>query len=150
MILPPFTTSYETWAPVLARIIFAFIFLMSAFFKIPGSESFEMQVAMSGNVGIPFPLLAVTLAFILEVVAGIALLIGWHTRIAALLLALFTFVVALFFYRDWSDQMTMGLFISCLGYCAGLLYISVYGARYFALRKDMPSPLTQTLVSTTL
>jgi putative oxidoreductase len=142
MVLPPYGRAYENWAPTLARVIFGLTFLMSAFYKIPGTETFAMQVQMSGAVGIPFPLVAVALAFILEVVGGIGLIIGWQTRPLALLLAGFVLLIALFFFRNLSDQATMGQFISCIGEVAALLYISVYGARYMAVAKD-GMPLSQ-------
>jgi putative oxidoreductase len=144
MKLPLFSAVYESWAATVARIIFGLVFLMSASFKIPGTESFAMQVEMSAGVGIPFPYIAVVLALILEVVAGIALVIGYHTRIAALLLAGFVMLIALFFYRDLSDQATFGLFMSCLTESAALIYISVYGAQYAAVKKDpLPQGLTR-------
>jgi putative oxidoreductase len=127
---------YERWVPVVARVIFGLTFLMSAYYKLPGSESFAMQVSMSDGVGIPFAYVAVLLAFVLELVGGIALVIGWHTRIFAFLLAGFVMLIALFFFRDWSDQQTMGNFISCCIEAAGLGYVSVYGARNLAVRKD--------------
>lgn len=136
MTLPHFTTAYENWAPAVVRIISGFIFLLSAYFKIPGTESFYMQVEMSGAVGIPLPLIAVTLAFILEIIGGVALVIGWYTRTAAAVLAAFVMLIAVFFYRDWSNQVTFGLFMSCLTQIAGLVYISVYGAQYAAIAKD--------------
>ncbi len=100
---------------------------------------FNMQVEMSGAVGIPFPYVAVLLAFVLEVVGGVALVIGWHARTAAVLLAGFVMLIAFFFYRDWSDQATLGLFITCVTQTVGLVYISVYGAQHLAVRKD-PRP----------
>lgn len=139
MTLPHLTPVYEAWAPVIARLIFGGMFLMGAFFKIPGTESFAMQVGMSGAVGIPFPMIAVTLAFILEALAGLALMVGWHTRTAAFLLAGFTALVALFFYRDLADQTQFGMFMSCLGLIAGLLYVSVYGAQNASV-KTCPLP----------
>ncbi len=142
MALFNFSPLYENWASTIARIIFGLIFLMSAFFKIPGTEMFAMQVEMSGTVGIPFPFLAVILAFILEVVGGVALVIGWHTRTAALALAAFVMLIAVFFYRNLSDQATFGLFMSCVTQAAGLIYLSVYGAQYAAVAKD---PLPQHL-----
>ncbi len=141
MTLPHFSSTYENWAPTVARIIFGVVFLMSAFFKIPGSESFTFQVGMSADAGIPFPLIAVTLAFILEVIGGIALVIGWQTRTAAVLLADFVMLIALFFYRDWSNQATFGLFMSCVTLTSGLVYLSVYGAQHAAVAKD-PLPHT--------
>ena len=83
MQLPHFSSAYETWAPTIVRIISGLVFLMSAYYKIPGTEMFNMQVEMSGAVGIPFPYVAVLLAFVLEVVGGVALVIGWHARTAA-------------------------------------------------------------------
>lgn len=136
MILPHYTRAYENWVPVIARVFFGLLFLMSAFYKIPGTDSFSMQVEMSGTVGIPFPLVAVTLAFILEVIGGIGLVIGWQTRTFAFLLAGFVFLIAIFFFRGLSNQATMGLFLSCLAQVAALLYISVYGAQYMAVTKD--------------
>ena len=127
---------YEHWVPIVARTIFGLSFLMSAYYKLPGSESFAMQVGMSEAAGIPFAYFAVLLAFALELVGGLALIIGWHTRIFSFLLAGFVMLIALFFFRDWSDQQTMGNFISCCIEAAGLGYISVYGARHFAIRKD--------------
>lgn len=127
---------YERWAPVVARVIMGLIFLMSAYYKIPGTESFAMQVGMSGAVGIPLPYLAVLAAFALEVVAGVALVIGWHTRTAAIALAVFVLLIALFFYRDWTDQTVFAGFMSCVVQIIGLVYISVYGAQHVAVKRD--------------
>jgi putative oxidoreductase len=127
---------YAIWAPAVARWLFAFVFLYSAYYKIPGSELFGMQVASTEAVGIPFPALAVTLAFILEVLASIALAVGWHTRLAAAALIVFVLLILVFFVRDFSDQTQLTIFFSCLELTAGLLYISVYGAEHVAIRKD--------------
>jgi putative oxidoreductase len=140
MKLPHYSKVYETWAPVIARVVFGGVFLMSAYFKIPGTEMFSMQVGMSEAVGIPFAYAAVVLAFILEVVAGVALIIGWQVRTFALLLAGFVMLIALFFYRNLADQATFALFMNCLTLTAGLIYVSVYGAQTIAVKKD---PLPQ-------
>ncbi len=139
MTLPHLTPGFEKWAPVVGRILFGLIFLNSAFFKIPGTEMFLMQVEMSGAVGIPFPMVAVALAFILEVVAGVALVIGWKTRTAAASLIVFTALIAVFFGRDLADQAQMMTFFGCLQLIAGLLYVSVYGAQAGAV-KTCPLP----------
>ncbi|MES2994757.1 MAG: DoxX family protein [Patescibacteria group bacterium] len=136
MTLPHYSGAYEAWAPVIARLAFAATFLISAFFKIPGTETFTMQVGMAGAAGLPFPLVMVTLAFILEVCAGIALVIGWRTRTAGFLLALFTLLIAFVFYRNLADQAQFAGFMSCMALVAGLVYVSVYGAKHAAVRKD--------------
>ncbi|MEK7639346.1 MAG: DoxX family protein [Patescibacteria group bacterium] len=133
-----FSPAYENWAPTVVRIFFGFLFLMSAYYKIPGTATFSAQVEMSGAVGIPLPFIAVILAFILEIVAGVALIIGWHTRTAAIVLAAFVVLIILFFYRDWTDQANFASFMSGLAEAAGLIYISVYGAQHAAVAKDQP------------
>lgn len=133
MTLPHQTRAYETWAPVVGRIFLAVPFLMAAAFKVPGTDMFAMQVAASAAVGIPLPEVAVTLAFILEVVGGIALIIGWKTRLFAFLLVLFTALVTLLFHFNFSDPMKAGEFISHLAMIGGLLYLSTYGAQNVAV-----------------
>ena len=131
-----FSSTYENWAATIARVVFGLVFLMSALFKIPGTESFTMQVEMSGAVGVPLPFVAVILAFVLEVVSGVALVIGWQTRRFALVLAAFVMAIAFFFYRNIGEQMTLGHFMSCVVQATGLLLLSVYGAQYAAVKKD--------------
>lgn len=131
--MPPYTRAYENWAPVVARWLLAFQFGVAAYFKV---MFFQGQVLQTGAAGVPFPALAVGAALVLEVLAGLCLLLGWHARVAAALLAPYVLLLALIFYHNFSDGMTVGLFISHLGLIAALLYVSVYGARHFALRKD--------------
>ncbi|MDB4991998.1 MAG: LysR family transcriptional regulator [Parcubacteria group bacterium] len=125
--------AFEVWAPFIARLIFGLQFLVGALFKIVGHAG---EVAQSAAVGIPLPEVAVWLAFIFELVAGVCLIIGYRTRDVAFILALYVLLLALLFYRHVSDPMVMGMFISHLGFIAGLLYVSVYGAKDIAVQKD--------------
>jgi len=145
MKLPHLTRPYEVWAPVIGRILFGLLFLNSAFYKIPGTEMFNMQVEMSAAVGIPFAMIAVTLAFVLEVIAGVALVIGWNTRTAAASLIVFVVLIAAFFGRNLADQVQMMTFFACLQIIAGLLYVSVYGAQSVSVAK-CPLPHNATRV----
>ncbi len=127
---------YERWAPFAARVLFGSTFLMGAAFKIPGTQGFVMESGMAAGMGLPYATIFVGLAFVVEVVGGLLVILGWHARAAALVLAVFTLALALIFYTNFSDQMVMGQFISHLGLIAGLLYVSVYGAQTIAIRKD--------------
>src|SRR5262245_21960066 len=132
---PPFATWFENWAPVLARVILGGTLLFGASMKIPGSEMFTMMVQMTGAVGVPMPEIAVTLAFLLELGAGIVLVLGYRARVAATALIPFLVLLTwLFHMPNPADPMSMGIFIDRLIYIALLLYIAVYGARHFALR----------------
>lgn len=77
--------------------------------------------------GFPLPTIAVSLAFVLEVVGGVALIIGWRTRLLAFLLAGFVLILNFVFFRNIADQNTFAFFVSNLGLMAGLFYVSSYG-----------------------
>ncbi len=136
MTLPYHTASYTTWAPLVARIIIGAAFVFAATMKIPGTESFNMEVGMTAAVGVPFAYLAVILAGILEAAAGLALIFGYQTRLAAFALVLFVALLTVLFHWNFSDMMAMGSFISHLELIAALLYISVYGAKSIAVQRD--------------
>lgn len=135
--LQQYVPTFNRWAPFIARLLLAGSFLFSAMGKIPGSAMFKMEVDMSATAGLPFASLMVTLAFILEVVCGVMLIIGFRARLAAFLLAGFTALIALTFVRNVHDQQQLMILFSCMNLIAGLFYISVYGARHIALRPDV-------------
>ena len=60
-------------------------------------------------LGVPGNLLP--LVIVLEVLGGAAIMIGWQTRIAAILFAGFTVMSAVIFHADFSDQNQMIHFI---------------------------------------
>ena len=128
--------AYENWAPVLGRVLMGGLFLFAATMKIPGTATFAMEVGMTAAAGVPFASVAVTLALILEVVGGLALILGWKTRFFAFLLTLFVALLTVLFHMNFgADPMAVGMFVNHLGLLAGLLYISVYGARHCAVDK---------------
>jgi putative oxidoreductase len=89
-------------APVLliARIALTAIFLYSGFGKLTGPTGFSAYLLNHGfPSGITYPL--AILAGLTELLGGLALLVGWQTRYAALVLALFTLVAALIGHRFW-------------------------------------------------
>jgi len=142
---PYYSRTYENWAPMLGRILVAGAFLFGAYGKFPGTESFQMSVGYTAQYGVPFPNVAVFLAFILEVVVGISLLVGFRARAAAFVLMLYTILLTLIFHLSFADQIAAGFFISHLTLIAGLLYISVYGAQYGAIKKsELPRKLYRT------
>lgn len=132
---PPYTRRYEHWAPVVGRVLFGLQFLIAAVFKVIG---YSGEVAQTAAAGVPFAALAVALAFVLEAIAAIGLLIGWQARAIAFVLAPYVLLLALIFYHNLADQLQFGFFVSHLSMIAGLLYVSVYGGQNAAVRKDAP------------
>jgi putative oxidoreductase len=78
----------------------AAIFLYSGFGKLTGPAGFSTYLVNHGfPVGITYALAILT--GLTELLGGLALLVGWQARYAALALAFFTRVVALIAHRFW-------------------------------------------------
>lgn len=79
------------------------------------------------------PGLFLPLVILLEVVGGIALLVGWQLKRVAGLLAGFTALTALFFHSDFTEQVQVILFMKNMAIVAGLLLFVAIGAGKLSL-----------------
>ena len=117
------------------RLLMAFLFLPAGITKITG---FAGTVGYIGSVGMPLPTLAAALAVAVEVAGGLALIAGFGTRVAALVLAAFTLVASLYFHAFWAvpaDQAFMQqlMFFKNIAVIGGLLTLAAHGAGAWSL-----------------
>ena len=110
------------YAKLLGRILIAAMFVMAGFSKIGGYEGTQGYMAA---MGVPGGLLPVVIA--LEIGGGLAVLIGWQTRIAAFLLGGFSALAALIFHLNPGDQMQMILFMKDFAIAGGFLFLVADG-----------------------
>ena len=123
-----------------ARLAMVALFLPAGIGKLTG---FAGTVGYISSAGLPLPTLAAAIALIVEIVGSLALLAGFGTRIAALVLAAFTLVASFFFHNYWgvpADQAFMQqlLFFKNIAVVGGLLAIAANGAGAWSLdsRRD--------------
>lgn len=122
------TTNQNAMALV-GRVLLALMFLLSGIGKIGG---FDGTVGYISSVGLPLPSVLAAGALVLEIVAGIALIIGYKTRWAALALALFTLAAAFLFHNYWAmpegqQMMQQIIFLKNLAVTGGLLMLAMAG-----------------------
>ncbi len=115
---------------LVGRLLLAFLFLPAGIGKVTG---FAGTVGYISSVGLPMPQIAAVLALTIEILGSIALITGFGTRIAALLLALFTLVASFFFHSYWAapaDQQLIQqlLFFKNIAIVGGLLTLAAWGA----------------------
>ena len=113
-----------------ARLLLAALFIPAGLSKIGG---FAGTAGYIGSVGLPFPELGAAIAIVVEVGAGIALLLGFGTRWAALALALFTLAASFFFHAYWAlpaeqQMMQQLMFMKNIAVTGGLLALAAFGA----------------------
>lgn len=117
-------SSYRDVALLIGRILIAVLFLIAAYnsiVNVAGTEGYFTKL------GVPAPGAAVYLKIAIELLAGLALLVGWQTRSAALLLALFAIVAALFAHMNWADGNQLNHFLKNIAVAGGLLAFYVTG-----------------------
>jgi len=110
---------------LIARILLAAIFILAGlnkFGNIAGTAGYI------GSVGLPLPMVLAWLTAIFEVVAGIAILIGFKTQLTCYALAAFCIVSALIFHNNFGDQTQFILFMKNIAMAGGFLALSVAGA----------------------
>ncbi|MCD6735221.1 MAG: DoxX family protein [Burkholderiaceae bacterium] len=112
------------------RLLMAVLFLPAGIGKLTG---FAGTVGYISSVGLPMPQLAAVVALLVEIVGGAALVVGFGTRIAAVVLAVFTLVASVFFHAFWAvpaDQQMIAqlLFYKNVAVIGGLLTIAAWGA----------------------
>lgn len=116
------------------RAMLATIFILAGVDKIGGYAATQ---AFMESAGIPGFLLPAVIA--LEVGGGIAILVGFQTRILAALLAAFTLIAAIVFHSDFSQQMQSILFMKNIAIAGAFLLLLSQGPGQWAFdsRKNL-------------
>ncbi len=125
----------------IGRVLFVLLFLPAGIGKITG---FAGTVGYINSVGLPAPELATVVALLVEILGSLCLLAGYQTRIASIVLAVFTLVATFFFHNYWAapaDQAFVAqlLFFKNIAVIGGLLILAAQGAGDWSLdskRKD--------------
>ena len=102
------------------RTMLAVIFVLSGYGKI---GAYDGTLAYMASVGVPGMLLPAVIA--LELLGGLALIIGFQTRLVAALLAIFSISSALLFHFDLADQMQFIMFFKNIAMAGGFLLLTV-------------------------
>lgn len=118
-----------------ARLLIATLFIPAGIGKLTG---FAGTVAYITSAGLPLPQAAAVLALVVEIVGGAALVLGARTRLAAVVLALFTLAASCFFHNFWAvpqDQQYVQqlLFFKNIAVAGGLLSLAAWGAGAWSL-----------------
>ena len=113
---------------LIGRILLSALFLIEGIGKISMQEDVMMYMENYGIPGILF-----IPAIILEILFPVLLIVGYKTKLAAFVMALFTFTVAIIFHTDFSDGMQLIFFLKDLAIAGGFMIIIAYGSNKFSL-----------------
>ena len=117
----------ELSAPI-GRLLLSMIFIFSGFTKITGYAATQGYME---SMGVPGMLLPLVIA--VELLGGIAILLGFKARLVAILMAGFSIVSALLFHQFWIDESQMNPFMKNIAMAGGFLMIFAHGPGAYSI-----------------
>jgi putative oxidoreductase len=118
------------WVALLGRIMMSAIFIESGIGKAMAPAA---TMAGFARLGLPVPSAAYALALLVEIGMGVALLVGWRIRWAALALALWCVATAVVAHYHPGDRNQMIHFMKNICMAGGFLQIVAFGAGRLSL-----------------
>ena len=113
---------------LLGRLLLSLIFIISGVGKIMGYAGTQGYME---SMGVPEFMLPIVI--ILELLGGIAILVGFKTRLFALLFIGFNVVSALVFHSDFGDQTQITMFMKNIAIAGGFLMLFAHGAGSYSV-----------------
>lgn len=120
-------------APVVVlagRVLLSILFIVAGFSKL---TSIAGTAAFFGNIGLPMPTVTAIIVGLVEFLGGLAILVGFKTRIAAIVLALFVLGATVVAHLDFSQPGNALMLQKNLGLVGGFLFLAVLGAGRFSI-----------------
>lgn len=112
-------------AILVGRVLLSILFIFAGFGKL---TAISATAGWFGSIGLPVPTVTAVLVGIVELFGGLAILIGFQTRVAAIVVALFTLGATAVAHLDFADQMQVLMLQKNLAITGGLLLLAVIGA----------------------
>ena len=107
---------------LVGRIFLSALFLIEGFGKISNQENVIMYME---DYGVPEILFVP--ATVLEILFPLLLIVGYRTKWAAAVMALFTFTVAIIFHTDFTEGMQMMFFLKDIAIAGGFMIVVAHG-----------------------
>ena len=123
-------SAITTTVPAVGRALISTLFVLSGLSKLAAPA---MTIEYIESVGLPLPSIAFALAAFVEIVGGIALLLGYRTRVVASVLFLFVIATALFFHRSLGDPEQLIHFLKNMAIAGGLMHVVAFGGGQLSL-----------------
>ena len=111
-------------ALLIGRILIGGLFLIAAYNKMKG---YGGGIGYFGKLGIPMPSVMLPLTILFEVAAGVLLIVGYQTRLVAILVAGFCIATGLIAHTNIADGNQLNHLLKNLAIAGGALALFVSG-----------------------
>lgn len=120
----------DTVLPALGRLLMAYIFVTGGWGKLNAPAGTIHYIAAGG---LPLPQLGYAVAVAVELGGGLAVLLGWRTAAAGLLLAAWCLITGAMFHYVPSDHNMMLHLMKNVCMAGGFLQLAAFGAGRWSL-----------------
>ena len=120
----------NTIASLIGRVMMSAIFVEGGINKALAPDA---TMAMFAKLSLPNPPLAYAVTLAIEILGGVAVLVGWKTRWAAVVLAIWCIATAMVAHFHPGDKGQMIHFMKNVCMAGGSLQLYVLGAGRFSL-----------------
>lgn len=115
---------------LIGRVLMSAIFIWSGYGKLIAAGATQAYFA---KIGLPVPIIAWLVTVIVELIGGLALLIGVQTRLVALVLAVWCIATALVAHTNFADPNMRIHFMKNVAMAGGFIFAALYGAGAYAV-----------------
>lgn len=123
---------YYTVLALVGRIFLSHIFLISAAMKIAGPGG---SIAYMAKYGMPATHFFLVAAIVFELTGGLSVLLGYWSRIGAIILLVFLIPTTIIFHTEFSDRLQMIMFMKNLTIMGGLFTVIAHGSGKLSIDK---------------
>ena len=112
-------------ATLVARVFLSILFILAGFSKLTAISGTAGYFA---GIGLPAPTITAIVVGLIEFLGGLAILVGFQTRIAAAIVALFTIGATLVAHMNFAEGMNALMAQKNLAIAGGLILLVLQGA----------------------
>jgi putative oxidoreductase len=121
--MPGLSATLENPILLASRLLLAWIFIHEGAFL---AMNFESASAAMAKMGVPAALMVLTIA--LQLLAGLAIALGWYARTGAAALGLFCLATAMLFHTNFASRNELLHFEKDLAIAGGMFLLMLRGA----------------------
>jgi putative oxidoreductase len=117
------STTFDNVVLLASRLLLAWIFVHEGVFL---AANFAAASTSMAKIGVPTVALVATIG--LQLIAGIAIAVGWHARLGAAALGLFCLATAILFHTNFANRNELLHFEKDLAIAGGMFVLMLRGA----------------------
>jgi putative oxidoreductase len=115
---------------LVGRVLLSLMYILAGYSKL---TAIGATAGWFASIGLPVPTVTAVVVGLLELAGGLAILVGFQTRIAALVLAAFTVAATLIAHMNFADMTQFLFFQKNFAIVGGFLILAAVGAGAYSI-----------------